>query len=158
MVSLRNSSFIFSLQTWSLPSVPPVSSFLPSYQSPASLPLFPFFLHILSSSLSLLSLFFFSLFFYLIFPPLLLFSFSTHEQIQVRYNFELYYWTSNQKDLLSWNRTWVPKLTSCSHVLTSARFYSEDQICDLPKTQFRPQETVSGKSTGLKSDIFCFSL
>lgn len=91
------------------------------------------------------------------FPLPLLLSFFTHAHIQIRFNFELYNWTSNQKGLTSRNRTWETKWTNCSHYIPFIRFYSEDQISHLPKTRFRPQETARGKSSGLKSYIFCFS-
>lgn len=131
---------------------------LPFKSVPAPLCIFPFVLHILSFSFPSVS---FSSLFYLIFPPppllSLFFFFFSHAHIQIRFNFELFYWTSNQKGLTSWNRTWATKRANCSHLLPFIRFYSEDWIFLLPKSGFRPQETLRGKSSGLKSDIFCFS-
>lgn len=123
---------------------------------------FPF-CHAFYLFLSLLSLSFSSFSFYLIFPPPSLFSLSlfffsfTHAHIQIRFNFELFYWTCNQKGLTSWNRSWATKRANCSHLLPFIRFYSEDWIFLLPKPGFRPQETLRGKSSGLKSDIFGLS-
>lgn len=109
--------------------------------------------------LSLLSLSFF-LFTLLVlnfpFSSLALFFFP-HAHIQIRFNFELFFWTSNQKGLTPWNRTWATKRANCSYLLPFIRFYSEDWIFLLPKTGFRPQETLRGKSSGLKSDIFYLS-
>lgn len=156
MASLKTCISLHSLQ----PVCPLFLLFLHSsiQVSPCPSLCFPF---CLTHSFSVPSVSFSSLFFYLIFPPpppfLSLFFFFSHAHIQIRFNFELFYWTSNQKGLTSWKRTWVTKRANCSHLLPFIRFYSEDWIFLLPKSGFRPQETLRGKSSGLKSDIFCFS-
>lgn len=157
-LSVRNGQLkILHLSTFSLQSVCPL--FLLFLHSSFQVSLCPSAFSFLSYTfylfLSLLSLSFPSLSFYLIFSPptLLYFFFFTHAHIQIRF----FYWTSNQKGLTSWNRTWATKWANCSHLLPFIRFYCEDWIFLLPKTGFRPQETLRGKSSGLKSDIFCLS-
>lgn len=153
MASLRNSSS--SRSHFSLYVLLLFLLFLHSSFQVSPCPSLPFPLHLTHFiSLSVPSLF--SFFFYLIFPPLLLFLFFTHAHIQIRFNFELCCWRSNQKGLTSRNKTWSTKWTNCSYRLPFVRFYSEDRIFHLPKTGFRPQERVRGKSSGLKSYIFCF--
>lgn len=72
-----------------------------------------------------------------------------HARAQQRFNFEFCcYWTCNQKGLTSWNITWATKWMLTPPSL--CRFCSEEWIFHLPKTGFKPKETVRGKSSGLK--------
>lgn len=147
MASLRNSNSSFSSSCF----------FISLFKSLSALCLSPFLLYILSSSLSLLSLFFSWLFFYLICPPTLSLLFFTHAHIQIIFNFELYYWTSNQKGLISQNRTWATKMNKLPTPSSLHKILQQGLDLPFAKNWIQASRDSKGKSSGLKSDIFCIS-